>query len=197
MSDPRMMDRSAPEGYQRAPGHAEPGVGTPPPDPVTESIRAELLARQRVGWRKYGVGLGRPDFSVKDWIHHLYEELLDAAQYSKRLMMTIEGQLIVVASVTRWRHVKRQTTYLELGRGSLESPAEEGDILVAYRSEADGKLYFRRDTNFDDGRFEKMEPLFSPAQELTRAQEMDRLNREIGERTARLQFLAFGDPREK
>src|SRR5688572_16563994 len=52
-------------GYTRAPGRLkEPNtVGTPPPDPVTETIRTRFLMRQRVGWTRYGIGLGREDFT--------------------------------------------------------------------------------------------------------------------------------------
>lgn len=88
------------EGYTRAPGHIQwnPEGTTPPPDPVTEAIRYELLLRQRVGWTKYGIGLGRSDFSMRDWLHHLYEEQLDSIQYIKRLLMTLDGTLPVAGS---------------------------------------------------------------------------------------------------
>lgn len=82
--------------YQRAPGRINWNPeGVPPPDPVTEAIRADMLQRQRIGWTRYGIGLGRADFTMRDWLHHLYEELLDAAQYTKRLMMTLDGTLPV------------------------------------------------------------------------------------------------------
>ena len=187
--------------YRRAPGHTDqPGNGTPPPDPVTESIRAELLARQRVGWRKYGVGLGRGDFSTKDWLHHLYEELLDAAQYSKRLILTLEGQLMITPTMARWRHLKRQSTYVEIGRGELQASThqpQEGDILVAYRDEADGKIWFRYAPEFDDGRYEKLPPTITPKEELSRAQEIESIQRQMAEMDSRLRFLVLGDPRER
>lgn len=84
-------------GYTRAPGHKQwdPEGTRPPPDPVTESLRADLLQRQRVGWTKYGVGLGRSDFTMLDWLHHLEEELMDALQYTRRLRMTLKGELVV------------------------------------------------------------------------------------------------------
>lgn len=83
---------------ERAPGHIKwnPEGTTPPPDPVTESIRQELLQRQRVGWAKYGIGLGRPDFTLDDWLHHLEEELMDSLQYVRRVRMTLNKQLPVV-----------------------------------------------------------------------------------------------------
>jgi hypothetical protein len=91
-------DSLGPDGvYKRAPGHIDkPPEGSPPPDPVTERIRVDLLQRQQVGWRKYGIGLGRGDFTLRDWAQHVYEESLDAAQYAMRIMMTIDGTLPIV-----------------------------------------------------------------------------------------------------
>jgi len=86
--------------YERAPGRlAQPNtVGTPPPDPVTETIRTRFLARQRVGWTRYGIGLGREDFTMDNWLQHLEEELMDALQYTVRLRMTRDGSLKVQGS---------------------------------------------------------------------------------------------------
>jgi len=86
--------------YTRAPGRlAQPNtVGTPPPDPVTETIRTRFLARQRVGWTRYGIGLGREDFTMDNWLQHLEEELMDALQYTVRLRMTRDGSLKVQGS---------------------------------------------------------------------------------------------------
>lgn len=64
--------------------------------------------------------------------------------------------------VRRWRHYKTRalfTTYREVGRGTLQASTRllvEGDRLVAYRSEADGKLWFRLESEFEDGRFEEI-----------------------------------------
>jgi hypothetical protein len=82
-------------GYTRAPGRlAKPNTeGTPPPDPVTETIRARFLVRQRVGWTRYGIGLGRDDFTMDNWLQHLEEELMDALQYVVRLRMSLDGTL--------------------------------------------------------------------------------------------------------
>lgn len=186
--------------YKRAPGHVdEPGAGEPPPDPVTESIRAELLARQRVGWRKYSVGLGRPDFSVKEWVHHLYEELLDAAQYSKRLMMTLDGSLLTASNVARWKHVKRGTSYAEAGRGRINISTEikDGDVVVIYRSEADGSLEVRSVAEFEDGRFERLPALVTAREEMSKAEEVGKLQRDIAQLTSRLHRLVLGDQRQR
>jgi hypothetical protein len=109
------------EKYERAPGHISPlaaPYGDPPPDPVTETIRIELLQRQRFGWTKYGIGLGRADFTMKDWLKHLYEELLDAAQYSKRLMMTIDGILPITGPKDQVE-IKDETPNQEIARTTI------------------------------------------------------------------------------
>jgi hypothetical protein len=65
-----------------------------------------------------------------------------------------------------WRHKTRGTVYREIGRGELQFGGDpndaidrlkEGDRLVAYQSEQiDGRLWFRPEREFDDGRFEKL-----------------------------------------
>lgn len=62
---------------------------------------------------------------------------------------------------SQWRHLKRGSTYQEIGRGELQLSSErvlvEGDRFVAYKSE-DNRLWFRYESEFDDGRFELIEP---------------------------------------
>lgn len=99
-NDPRACPECHKNGYSeydRAPGHIQwnPEGTTPPPDPVTEYIRQKMLQRQRIGWTKYGVGLGRDDFTMDNWLQHLEEELMDAIQYVVRLRMTLNGSLKV------------------------------------------------------------------------------------------------------
>ena len=62
-------------------------------DPVVEAVRQDLHARSQRGLLKYGVSLGRSDLRLTDWLQHLYEELLDAALYVKRSIMTLRGDL--------------------------------------------------------------------------------------------------------
>jgi hypothetical protein len=63
-------------------------------------------------------------------------------------------------NAARWRHKKRGSTYIEIGRGKLQSndPTGLGDMqpMVVYRSEADGSLWVRPEDEFDDGRFEAL-----------------------------------------
>ncbi len=60
------------------------------------------------------------------------------------------------SQTTRWRHLKRGTTYEEIGRARLQAsyPPNEGDVLVIYRGD-DGKLWAREENEFLDGRFER------------------------------------------
>ena len=59
-----------------------------------------------------------------------------------------------------FRHVRRGTSYIEIGRGEVQSdmPIREGDDLVVYLGE-DGKLWLRPTAEFDDGRFEPLPKL--------------------------------------
>lgn len=60
--------------------------------------------------------------------------------------------------VSRWRHLKRGTTYILIAEGELQSSNAvlEGAALVAYRSEHDGRVWFRPVSEFYDGRFERL-----------------------------------------
>jgi len=61
-------------------------------DPIVESVRCDLLARSQVGLRKYKVGLNRTDLTRKEWLQHMYEELLDAALYAKRAIQEEDSE---------------------------------------------------------------------------------------------------------
>lgn len=51
------------------------------PDANVERNRQLLLDRSVVGLKKYGVTTERTDLNVSQWLQHLLEELLDAANY--------------------------------------------------------------------------------------------------------------------
>jgi len=53
------------------------------PDAHVENVRQKLLDRSRIGLAKYGVTTERKDLSLKDWILHLQQELMDAAVYAE------------------------------------------------------------------------------------------------------------------
>jgi hypothetical protein len=54
--------------------------------PIASAVAADVRTRAEKGLAKYGVTLARADLSQQDWLQHLYEELLDAACYVKRLI---------------------------------------------------------------------------------------------------------------
>ena len=53
-----------------------------PADPITRSVIEDLRSRAERGLKKYNTTLG--ENNTDDFLQHLYEELLDAAQYIKK-----------------------------------------------------------------------------------------------------------------
>jgi hypothetical protein len=51
-------------------------------DTVTNSVIEDLVSRSEIGVKKYNTTLGQNN--KDDFMNHLYEELLDAAQYIKK-----------------------------------------------------------------------------------------------------------------
>lgn len=69
-----------------------PVPATPDPvDLVVEAVRADLLRRSQVGILKYGVTLERTDLDLRAWLQHLYEEMLDGANYAKRMLIELDA----------------------------------------------------------------------------------------------------------
>jgi len=57
------------------------------PDLITEAVVADLRSRSKVGITKYNTTLDQNN--KDDYMNHLYQELLDAAQYIKKEMSFI------------------------------------------------------------------------------------------------------------
>ena len=53
---------------------------------LLEEISADLQKREQKGINTYGTKLDNADLNKKQLLNHLYEELLDAAFYIKRLI---------------------------------------------------------------------------------------------------------------
>jgi hypothetical protein len=56
------------------------------PDQNVERNRQLLLERSLIGLKKYGVTTERDDLTLNEWLQHLLEELLDAANYVQAAM---------------------------------------------------------------------------------------------------------------
>ena len=74
---------------------------------------------------------------------------------ARSLPRQILDELIATNTFRRFRHLKRGTSYIEIGCGEVQSdrPIHEGDVLVVYIGE-DGKIWLRPEGEFDDGRFQ-------------------------------------------
>jgi hypothetical protein len=54
-------------------------------DSIVDSVIQKFLQRSALGKEKYGVTLDRTDLSVKDWIQHAQDELMDGILYLEKL----------------------------------------------------------------------------------------------------------------
>lgn len=54
-------------------------------DPIVKRVVEQLIERSETGIKKYNTTLDRNDLNMKDWLQHLQEELLDAANYIEAL----------------------------------------------------------------------------------------------------------------
>jgi hypothetical protein len=58
-------------------------------DSIVLSVINKFRDRAKFGKQKYGTDLDRNDLSVKDWIQHAQEELMDGILYLEKLKHTI------------------------------------------------------------------------------------------------------------
>ncbi len=54
---------------------------------IVDQVKADLDKREAKGLRSYGTTMDREDLTPAQWMNHLYEELLDAALYTKKLIL--------------------------------------------------------------------------------------------------------------
>lgn len=57
---------------------------------IEDRVIAKIQARAELGQRKYGTTMERKDFTFRQWVTHLQEELLDAAIYAEKLRQIID-----------------------------------------------------------------------------------------------------------
>lgn len=55
-----------------------------PDGPTRARLIERILDREEAGFKKYGHTMDRKDYRPRDWLLHLLEELMDAAQYAMR-----------------------------------------------------------------------------------------------------------------
>lgn len=60
-------------------------------DTLNEVI-SDMIAREKLGLKKYGTTIDRKDYDLKNWMQHHYEELLDAALYVKKQIQILENK---------------------------------------------------------------------------------------------------------
>jgi hypothetical protein len=75
-----------------------------------------------------------------------------------RLLRALQREHRNGSAPIRWRHLKRGSTYVEIGTGRVQAarPLIEGDTVKIYRGETDGKIWVRHFLEFTDGRFERL-----------------------------------------
>lgn len=60
-------------------------------DTVVESVLDKYEERSEAGKLKYGKTLDRKDLTMKEWLTHLQEELMDATLYVEKLLKEIQS----------------------------------------------------------------------------------------------------------
>ena len=58
---------------------------------IEAEVCQDIAERQKRGIAKYGVTVEMNRAELQEWIQHMYEELLDAAIYAKRIIREIEN----------------------------------------------------------------------------------------------------------
>lgn len=62
------------------------------PHGIEAMVCTEIAARQAKGVAKYGTTVADNPLSLREWLQHQYEELLDAAVYCRRAIAEIDAQ---------------------------------------------------------------------------------------------------------
>ena len=60
------------------------------PTGVEARVCEDIAERQQKGIAKYGMTLENNPLKLRDWLQHMYEELLDATLYAKRAMEELD-----------------------------------------------------------------------------------------------------------
>jgi len=57
---------------------------------IEEKVIAEIRQRAEKGEAKYGTTMDRNDLSLKEWLQHLKEELMDGVIYTQKIINVLE-----------------------------------------------------------------------------------------------------------
>lgn len=61
------------------------------PTGIEALVCEEIALRQQKGINKYGTTVADNNLSLREWLQHQYEELLDAAVYCRRAIAEIDA----------------------------------------------------------------------------------------------------------
>jgi len=61
------------------------------PTGIEALVCEEIAHRQQLGINKYGTTVADNNLSLREWLQHQYEELLDAAVYCRRAIAEIDA----------------------------------------------------------------------------------------------------------
>jgi hypothetical protein len=61
------------------------------PTGIEALVCEEIAQRQQLGINKYGTTVADNNLSLREWLQHQYEELLDAAVYCRRAIAEIDA----------------------------------------------------------------------------------------------------------
>mgnify|MGYP006279687255 CR=1 FL=1 len=65
---------------------------SPEPHGIEAIVCQDIAKRQATGMNKYGISVADNPLLLKAWVQHLYEELLDASIYAKRILAELEKE---------------------------------------------------------------------------------------------------------
>jgi hypothetical protein len=59
---------------------------------IEKLVCEDIEKRQALGIQKYGTTVANNKLSLREWLQHQYEELLDAAVYCRRAIEELENE---------------------------------------------------------------------------------------------------------
>lgn len=60
------------------------------PTGIEAQVCEDIARRQQFGLHKYGTTVAQNPLELRQWLQHQYEELLDAAVYTRRAMVELD-----------------------------------------------------------------------------------------------------------